>query len=150
MSATNPMAPAEPIELKRAQKECDICGAKFVPTSGNQKHCPECRAAIKCGKKPSDKELAYKKARQPGPVTAYKMEIPEARVQQPETPEDPIIPDGIKHGYSDLMKAIELPDGLAIIEEHAEILRRYYTGELVDKAELLAEIREKFKNFLEV
>lgn len=150
MSATNPMAPAEPIELKRAQKECDICGAKFVPTSGNQKHCPECRAAIKCGKKPSDKELAYKKARQPGPVTTYKMEIPENRVQQPETPEDPIIPDGIKHGYSDLMKAIELPDGLAIIEEHAEILRRYYTGELVDKAELLAEIREKFKNFLEV
>lgn len=150
MSATNPMAPAEPIELKRAQKECDICGAKFVPTSGNQKHCPECRAAIKCGKKPSDKELAYKKARQPGPVTTYKMEIPEARMQQPETPENPIIPDGIKHGYSDLMKAIELPDGLAIIEEHAEILRRYYTGELVDKAELLAEIREKFKNFLEV
>lgn len=150
MSATNPMAPAEPIELKRAQKECDICGAKFVPTSGNQKHCPECRAAIKCGKKPSDKELAYKKARQPGPVTTYKVEVPEKKMQQPETPEDPIIPDGIKHGYSDLMKAIELPDGLAIIEEHAEILRRYYTGELVDKAELLAEIREKFKNFLEV
>lgn len=150
MSATNPMAPAEPIELKRAQKECDICGAKSVPTSGNQKHCPECRAAIKCGKKPSDKELAYKKARQPGPVTTYKVEVPEKKMQQPETPEDPIIPDGIKHGYSDLMKAIELPDGLAIIEEHAEILRRYYTGELVDKAELLAEIREKFKNFLEV
>lgn len=150
MSATNPMAPAEPIELKRAQKECDICGAKFVPTSGNQKHCPECRAAIKCGKKPSDKELAYKKARQPGPVTTYKVEVPEKKMQQPETPEDSIIPDGIKHGYSDLMKAIELPDGLAIIEEHAEILRRYYTGELVDKAELLAEIREKFKNFLEV
>ena len=150
MSATNPMAPAEPIELKRAQKECDICGAKFVPTSGNQKHCPECRAAIKCGKKPSDKELAYKKARQPGPVTTYKVEVPEKKMQQPETPEDPIIPDGTKHGYSDLMKAIELPDGLAIIEEHAEILRRYYTGELVDKAELLAEIREKFKNFLEV
>ena len=150
MSATNPMAPEEPVKLNRPQKECDICGAKFIPTSGNQKHCPECRTAIKTGKKPSDKELAYKKARQPGPVTTYKMEIPEARMQQPETPEDPIIPDGIKHGYSDLMKAIELPDGLAIIEEHAEILRRYYTGELVDKAELLAEIREKFKNFLEV
>ena len=41
----------------------------------------------------------------------------------------------------------ELPDGLAVIEEHAEILRRYYKGELVDKEELLARIRERLGEF---
>ena len=41
----------------------------------------------------------------------------------------------------------ELPDGLAVIEEHAEILRRYYRGELIDKSEFLARIREKLGDF---
>lgn len=150
MSATNPMAPAEPIELKRAQKECDICGAKFVPTSGNQKHCPECMAAIKCGKKPSDKELAYKKARQPGPVTTYKVEVPEKKMQQPETPEDPIVPDGIRHGYTDLLRAIDKPDWEAFLDQAHAVLIAYGRGDLVDKSELMAEIREKFKSFLEL
>lgn len=42
---------------------------------------------------------------------------------------------------------VELPDGLAVIEEHAEILRRYYRGELIDKSEFLARIREKLGEF---
>lgn len=139
------------IDKEPKRKTCEVCGGLYVPTSNRQKYCPDCKKAMRDEANETIERIKRRAAAaKPGPVITYKMEIPENRVQQPETPEDPIIPDGIKHGYSDLMKAIELPDGLAIIEEHAEILRRYYTGELVDKNELMAEIREKFKSFLEV
>ena len=70
------------------------------------------------------------------------METPEDLQQQPETPENPAPPDGWE-AWNEEQKNIDLPDGLAVIEEHAEILRRYYRGELVDKNQFLAEIREK-------
>ena len=70
------------------------------------------------------------------------METPEDMQQQPETPENPAPTDGWET-WNEEQKNIDLPDGLAVIEEHAEILRRYYRGELVDKAQFLAEIREK-------
>lgn len=134
---------------EKKRKTCQICGCSFIPTSNVQKYCPACKKAVKSGKS-LDKHVAYMQASRPGPVTKYTIETPEQKTQIPETPEDPIIPMNVKHGCSSLIKALDLPEGLAVIEEHAEILRRYYTGELVDKNELIAEIREKLKNFLEV
>lgn len=35
-----------PVKLKIKPKECNICGKKYVPTSRNQKYCPDCRSSI--------------------------------------------------------------------------------------------------------
>lgn len=119
-------------------KTCTICGLGFVPTSNVQKYCPECRKQMNKDGTVKDAFIKYRQARKPSEVVTYKMETPEDMQQQPETPERPDV--------EEILKAIELPDGLAVIEEHAEILRRYYKGELVDKNQFLAEIREKLGN----
>jgi len=138
-----------PMEIKK-RKKCELCDSEYIPTHHMQKYCPECRALIKAGKKPTEKDLAYLKARQPGPVTTYKVEVPEKKMQLPETPEDPIVPDGIRHGYTDLLRAIDKPDWEAFLDQAHAVLIAYGRGDLVDKSELMAELREKFKSFLEV
>ena len=130
---------------ERKRKTCQICGRPYVPTSNVQKYCPDCRKEMeRNGGNIGDAYRAYKKASAPGPVTVTKIETPEAHLMDfTETPEDP----AIVSGYEELKKAIDLPDGLAAIEEHAEILRRYYRGELIDKEEFLARIRERLEDF---
>ena len=129
----------------KKRRTCQICGRLYVPTSNVQKYCPDCRKEMqRNGGNIGDAYRAYKKAGAPGPVTVTKIETPEAHLMDfAETPEDP----AIVSGYEELQKAIDLPDGLAIIEEHAEILRRYYKGDLVDKNEFLARIRERLGDF---
>ena len=139
MSATNPMAPADPIQLKKKRKVCQICGAQYVPTSNVQKYCPECRQQMQKDGSVKESFVKYRQARQCSPVTSYNMETPEQKTIQPETPEQPAIDDS----YLMLQKAVDLPDGLATIEEYAEVFRRWVRGELVDKNEFLAQIRER-------
>lgn len=160
----------------KKRRTCQICGRPYVPTSNVQKYCPDCRDEMKRnGGSISDAYKAYKKAGAPGPVRVTQIETPEAHLMDfTETPEDPAIMDGY-HALADaitqevtepdplsteaLAKRLnaepilvevannDLPDGLAIIEEHAEILRRYYRGELIDKDEFLARIRERLEDF---
>lgn len=130
---------------EKKRKTCTICGMGFVPTSNNQRYCPECREQLTKDGTVKEAYLKYRQARKSGNVVTYKMEIPEEKLAQPETPEEPA-PDGGWDAWNEAQKTIDLPDGLAVIEEHAEILRRYYKGELVDKSQFLAEIREKLGN----
>lgn len=129
------------------RKTCEVCGGLYVPTSNRQKYCPDCKKAMRDEANETIERIKRRAAAaKPGPVITYKMEIPEARVQQPETPEDPIVPDGIRHGYTDLLRAIDKPDWEAFLDQAHAVLIAYGRGDLVDKA----EIREKFKSFLEV
>lgn len=124
---------------EKKRKTCAICGSQFVPTSNVQKYCPECRQSMQRNGSVKESVIKYRQARQNGPVTTYNVETPEDKITKPETPEAPAIEDS----YRMLQKAIDLPDGLAVIEEHAEILRKYYQGELVDRQEYMARIRER-------
>ena len=91
-----------------------------------------------------DAYLAYKKAQAPGPVRVTQIETPETHLMDfAETPEQP----DIERCYEDLQKAIDMPDGLAFADEVHDILVRYYKGELVDKNEFLARIRERLGEF---
>ncbi len=121
-------------------KTCTICGLGFVPTSNVQKYCPECRKQMNKDGTVKEAFIKYRQARKPSEVVTYKMETPEDLMPEPETPEAPAI-------VEELIKDIDMPDELAVIEEHAEILRRYYRGELVDKNEFMARIREKLGEF---
>ena len=114
---------------EKKRKTCAVCGGEFVPTSNVQKYCPVCQQAIKEGK-PLEKRVAYVQAAKPGPVIKYTIEP----TRQQET-ED--------------AKLIDLPDGLAMVEQYTEVLRRYCRGELVDKAELVARIRNLLNEFLD-
>lgn len=126
------------------RRTCNICGRPYVPTSNVQKYCPDCRKQMQKDGSIKDAYLAYKKAQAPGPVRVTQIETPETHLMDfAETPEQP----AIQEGYEALQKAIDMPDDLAVIEEHAEILRRYYKGELVDKNEFLARIRERLGEF---
>lgn len=129
----------------KKRRTCQICGMGFVPTSNNQRYCPECREQLNKDGTVKEAYLKYRQARKSGNVVTYKVETPEDMLQQPETPEQPA-PEGGWEAWNEEQKNIDLPDGLAVIEEHAEILRRYYKGELVDKNQFLAEIREKLGN----
>ena len=133
---------------EKKRKSCQICGRPYVPTSNVQKYFPDCRKQMQKDGNIKDAYLAYKKAQAPGPVRVSQIQTPEDGLMDIiETPETVIIPEGIPEGYKMLQKAIDMPEGLAVIEEHAEILRRYYKGELVDKEELLARIRERLGEF---
>ena len=133
---------------EKKRKSCQICGRPYVPTSNVQKYCPDCRKQMQKDGSIKDAYLAYKKAQAPGPVRVSQIQTPEDGLMDIiETPETVIIPEGIPEGYKMLQKAIDMPEGLAVIEEHAEILRRYYKGELVDKEEFMARIREKLGEF---
>ena len=146
---------------EKKRRTCQICGRPYVPTSNVQKYCPDCRKEMqRNGGNIGDAYRAYKKAGAPGPVTVSRIENPEVHLMDmTETPEEPsfeIVGDLEATGsggsggpeLEQLVtvetepKAIDLPDGLAVIEEHAEILRRYYKGELVDRTEFLQEILE--------
>ena len=126
----------------KKRKTCAICGMGFVPTSNGQKYCPDCRKQLTQDGSVREAYLKYRQARKSSNVVTYKMETPEDMQQQPETPENPAPAHGWE-AWNEEQKNIDLPDGLAVVEEHAEILRRYYKGELVDKNELLARIQER-------
>ena len=129
---------------EKKRKTCHICGAGFVPMSNNPKYCPDCRKNMQADGTVKEAFVKYQQARRPGPVTVSQIETPEAHLMDfTETPEQPTI----REGYDALQKAIDMPDGLAFVEEAAEILRRYYKGELVDKNEFLARIRERLGEF---
>ena len=129
---------------EKKRRTCNICGRPYVPTSNVQKYCPDCRKQMQKDGSIKDAYLAYKKAQAPGPVRVTQIETPETHLMDfAETPEQP----DIERCYEELQKAIDMPDDLAVIEEHAEILRRYYKGELVDKNEFLARIRERLGEF---
>ena len=129
---------------EKKRRTCNICGRPYVPTSNVQKYCPDCRKQMQKDGSIKDAYLAYKKAQAPGPVKVSQIETPETHLMDfAETPEQP----DIERCYEELQKAIDMPDDLAVIEEHAEILRRYYKGELVDKNEFLARIRERLGEF---
>ena len=151
---------------ERKRKTCQVCGRPYVPTSNVQKYCPDCRKEMqRNGGNIGDAYRAYKKAGAPGPVTVSHIETPEDMLQQtievrgegedsggPELGTFIIYPpNGYEGngggGVQPEPKNIDMPDGLAVIEEHAEILRRYYRGELIDKSEFLARIREKLGEF---
>lgn len=129
---------------EKKRRTCQICGRPYVPTSNVQKYCPDCRKNMQADGTVKEAFVKYQQARRPGPVTVSQIETPETHLMDfAETPEQP----EIQEGYEALQKAIDMPDSLAIIEEHAEILRRYYQGELVDKNEFLARIQEKLGEF---
>ena len=114
---------------EKKRKTCAICGGEFVPINDMQKHCPVCQQAIKEGK-PLDKRVAYVQAAKPGPVLKYTLELKETQEAEDT-------------------KQIDLPDGLAMVEQYTEVLRRHCRGELVDKAELVARIRSLLNEFLD-
>lgn len=122
-----------PVKLKH-KKVCEICGSSFIATGNNAKYCEECRKDLRKTAKVTDKAIAYRRARQPGACITYNIENPEQRTVVPETPETPMVEEP---------KRIDMPDGLALVEEHAEILRRWYAGELVDKQEFLLRLKER-------
>ena len=153
---------------EKKRRTCQICGRPYVPTSNVQKYCPDCRKEMQLsGGNISEAYKAYKKAGAPGPVRITKIENPEAHLMDfTETPEDPdletleeYIAAGSDAGSAESEGTIlidlervetpkqELPADLAFVEEAAEILRRYYRGELIDKDEFLARIRERLEDF---
>lgn len=113
--------------MARDMKTCTVCGRPYIPTSNNQKMCPDCREG----------KTEYSTAAAPGPVSSFKLN-PES-VTEDDAPWEP-----------DPVKPAELPDKLQMVDEMAEILRKYYEGELVDRAsareEVLEEIREKLNS----
>lgn len=128
----------------KKRKTCQICGMGFVPTSNVQKYCPDCRKRMQKDGTVKDAYIKYRQARKPGAVKTYKIETPEDNMLTlAETPERPALPEE----WQEEQRQIDMPENLAVIEEHAEILRRYYKGELVDKNEFLARIREKLGEF---
>lgn len=119
--------------MTKERKTCKICGNLYVPESNNQKYCPDCRSAMAQDGTVKEAFLKYQKARQPGEVVTFKLD------QEPEKkPEAPPLPDG----WMEEQKKLQLPDWEAFVMQAAEILIRYGRGELVDKSELLEEIRE--------
>ena len=74
------------IEKERKRKNCVICGGVFVPTSNNQKYCPNCRDMLAAGKQ-EDKMKAYAAKALPGEVTTYTVDV-----KLP--PEAPSVPEG--------------------------------------------------------
>lgn len=120
--------------MARDMKTCTVCGRPYIPTSNNQKLCPDCREG----------RTEYSTAAAPGPVNRFTLN------EEPTTEDDaPWEPDS-EELKSDSVKPTELPDQLQMVDEMAEILRKYYEGELVDRAsareEVLEEIREKLMN----
>lgn len=78
------MADVGPYKLKLQPRECEICGAKYIPTGTRQRLCPACAAGRK-------HNPAYTAARTPGEVKTYtieKPETPETKMQRPEVPEE--------------------------------------------------------------
>ena len=60
-----------------AEKTCEICKRNFVPTSGAQKRCPECRDKIaqKPARPPTAAEVRARNARQKETIKALRDEI---------------------------------------------------------------------------
>ncbi len=120
------------------RKICQSCGNPYVPTSNNQKYCPDCRSAMAQDGTVKEAFLKYQKARQPGEVVTFKLD------QEPEKKlEAPPLPDG----WMEEQKKLQLPDWDAFVMQAMEILIRYGRGELVDKSEFLARIQERLGEF---
>ena len=113
--------------MARDMKMCTVCGRPYIPTSNNQKMCPDCREG----------KTEYSTAAAPVPVSSFKLN-PE-NVTEDDAPWEP-----------DPVKPTELPDQLQMVDEMSEILRKYYRGELIDRQaareEILEEIREKLNS----
>lgn len=62
---------------EKKRKVCTICGMGFVPTSNNQRYCPECREQLNKDGTVKEAYLKYRQARKSGNVVTYKMETPE-------------------------------------------------------------------------
>lgn len=114
-------------------KACRICGAGYVPTSNNQKYCPDCRQRMQEDGTVKEAFINYQRARQPGPVTV-------TTIEEPKEP-GPFRFD-VKE---DLTERNELPDWDSFVMRAAEILLKYGHGDLVDKTEYAERIREKLK-----
>ncbi len=137
----------EPIRLKHKAKQCERCSGKYIPTSNNQKYCPECRKQIQ---KYGSIKQAYEnfaRACQPSEVKVYNINDVKAQEENmltfTETSDRPALPEGWQEGQ----KKIELPDWDAFVAQATEILLKYGRGELVDKTEFLARIRERLGEF---
>ena len=120
--------------MARERKMCTICGRLYLPTSNNQKLCPDCREG----------RTEYSTAGAPGPVNRFTLnEEPTTEDDEPWEPD----PEELK---PDSVKPTELPDQLQMVDEMSEILRKYYRGELIDRQaareEILEEIREKLNS----
>lgn len=131
-------------EKQKKRKTCQICGMGFVPTSNVQKYCPDCRNRMQKDGTVKDAFVKYRQARKPGAVKTYKIETPEDNMLTlVETPERPALPEE----WQEEQKKIELPDWDAFVAQATEILLKYGRGDLVDKTEFLARIREKLGEF---
>lgn len=119
------------------RKTCQSCGNLYVPESNNQKYCPDCRSAMAQDGTVKEAFLKYQKARQPGEVVTFKLDQ-EPEKKPEKKPEAPPLPEG----WMEEQKKLQLPDWDAFVMQAMEILIRYGRGELVDKSELLEEIRE--------
>ena len=148
----------------KKRRTCQICGRPYVPTSNVQKYCPDCRKEMqRNGGNIGDAYRAYKKAGAPGPVRVTQIETPETHLMDfvetrdyvGNNEEDEMNSGNGGGGATGEPLVIEigetpkqeLPADLAFVEEAAEILRRYYRGELIDKDEFLARIRERLEDF---
>lgn len=136
-----------PVKLKHKPKVCERCGGKYIPTGNSQKYCQECRRQIQ---KYGSIKQAYEnfaKACQPSEVKTYNLNDIKAQegnmMTFTEAPERPAPPEG----WQEEQKKIDLPDWDAFVAQATEILLKYGRGELIDKAEFLARIREKFGEF---
>ena len=120
--------------MARDMKTCTVCGRPYIPTSNNQKMCPDCREG----------KTEYSTAAAPGPVSSFKLNT--ESVTEDDAPWEP----DSEELKSDSVKPTELPDQLQMVDEMAEILRKYYRGELIDRQtareEILEEIREKLNS----
>ena len=101
---------------EKKRRTCQICGGLFVPTSNNQKYCPECRDQLKQKGNITEAYLANKAARIPSEVKTTTLE----EIQKQEAP-DPT--------------PAELPDEIQAAEAVIDVIRRYYGGQLVEKTE---------------
>ena len=129
---------------EKKRKTCQICGCSFIPTSNVQKYCPECKYHMQKDGSVKEAFVKYQQARKPGEVKSFTLkETPEDNLQQPESPERPALPEG----WAEEQKKIDLPDWDAFVAQATEILLKYGRGELVDKTEFLARIRERLGEF---
>ena len=84
-----------PVKLKIKPKECNICGKKYVPTSRNQKYCPDCRSSM-THKKLTEERMRKAKEHAFGQGPWSAKETPESKMQR-ETPEKSFVYEHDRH-----------------------------------------------------
>lgn len=123
---------------EKKSKTCQSCGGQYVPTSNNQKFCPDCRAAMAQDGTVKESFVKYQKARRPGEVFSFKLGSepqtgPGQAIETAELTEDdaPWEEDAVEiSSGGQTQTSYEIMAKLA-----GEILEKYAKGDLVERPE---------------